>query len=296
MDLFSLQAIQNSPYSLIYLITAALLLLMGIIVYISNYRSNSYFAFLAISLPVAIWLISDYLDIVLPFSPSGERLAVTIAKIEYVGVPLISLTFSFFIFCFLQLVDRYKYYFIVVSSLSVGFILLSLFSGILINGVYRYHFFLFDMYYVKFGAGGYLFLAYFISLACFTFYILLQNYRSSGQGLRKNQMKMFLIAYLVAYTALIDFLPCLGFHVMPLGVFSICVYLVLMTWAFLKEKVFDIKNAFLIVFINTFFTILLFSTSFLFLLNRHVYHFAFDITNINKKIFINTISTVNTLH
>ena len=286
MDLFSLQAIQNSPYSLIYLITAALILLMGIIVYISNYRSNSYFAFLAISLPVAMWLISDYLYIVIPFSSSGERLAETIEKIEYIGVPLISLTFSFFIFCFLQLVDRYKYYFIFVSALSIGLILLSCFSGFITNGVYRYHFFLFDMYYVKFGAGGYLFLAYFVSVACFTFYVLLRNYRSSDQGLRKNQMKMFLMAYLVAYTALIDFLPCLGFHVMPLGVFSICVYLVLMTWAFLKEKVFDIKNAFLIVFINTFFAILLFSTSFLFLLNRHVYHFIVTQNSLGLSIIL----------
>jgi signal transduction histidine kinase len=274
MALFSLQAIQNSPYALMYLMTAALLLLMGIIVYISNYRSNSYFAFLAISLPVAVWLISDYLDIVIPFGPSGERLAETVSKIEYIGVPLISFTFSFFIFCFLQLVDRYKYYFIVLSAFSVGFILLGWFSGFFIHGVYRYHYSLFDMYYVKFSAGGYAFLAYFVSVACFTFYVLLQNYRSSDRGLRKNQMKVFLIAYLTAYTAIIDFLPCLGFHVLPTGVFSICVYLVLMTWAFLKEKVFDIKNAFLIVFINTFFVLLLFTFAFLVLLNRDIYHFV----------------------
>jgi signal transduction histidine kinase len=46
-----------------------------------------------------------------------------------------------------------------------------------------------------------------------------------------------------------------------------------MTWAFLKEKVFDIKNAFLIVFINTFFVILLFTFVLLILLNQDIYRF-----------------------
>jgi len=273
-DLFSLQAIQNYPSSLIYLNISALLLLMGIIVYISNYRSNSSFAFLLISPPVAIWMVCQYFYKVIPFTPGGERLAEAVTKIEYVGVPLITFTFAFFIFCFLQLVDRYKYYLIGILTLSAGFILLFWFSPVFISGIYRYHFLLYDTYYAKYGVGGYVFLAFFVSNALFTFYILLQNYRSSDQGLRKNQMKVFLIAYPVAYTALIDFLPCLGFHVLPTGVFSICVYLVLMTWAFLKEKVFDVKSAFLIVFINTFFTLLLFSIAFLVLLNRHVYHFV----------------------
>ena len=273
-DLFSLQTIQNFPASLMYLNIAALMLLMGLIVYISNYRSNSYFAFLLISPPVAIWMICQYLYKVIPNNPAGARLAESVTKIEYIGVALISFTFSFFIFCFLQLVEKYKYYFIGLSAFSISFILLSWFSDIFVHGVYRYHFFLFDTYYPKYDAGGYVFLAFFVANAMFAFYVLLQNYWSSSQGLRKNQMKVFLVAYLVAYTALIDFLPCLGFHVLPTGVFSIGVYLVLMIWAFLKEKVFDIKSAFLIVFINFFFTLLLFSTAFLVLLNRHVYHFV----------------------
>ena len=273
-DLFSLQSIQNFPSSLIYLNIAALVLLMGIIVYISNYRSNSYFAFLLISPPVAIWMVSQYLNKVIPFNPAGERLAEAVTKIEYIGVPLITVTFSLFIFCFLQLVNRYKYYLIGIFALSLGFMGLAWFSRLFISGVYRYHYFLFDTYYPRFGAGGYVFLAFFVSNALFTFYVLLQNYGSSDQGLRKNQMKVFLIAYLAAYTGLIDFLPSLGFHVLPTGVFSIGVYLILMTRPYIKEKVIEIKSAFLIVFINTFFGFLLFSGAFLLLLNRHVYHFV----------------------
>jgi len=43
-----------------------------------------------------------------------------VTKIEYIAYRSFTFTFAFFIFCFLQLVDRYKYYLIGILTLSAG--------------------------------------------------------------------------------------------------------------------------------------------------------------------------------
>jgi signal transduction histidine kinase len=271
LDLLSISRIEDSPIAIIYLITAAQMLLLGIVVCIRDFRNKSYFAFFTISLSVSIWLTCQYLYKVLPFSPEGEKIAIEITKIEYVGVSFISITFSYFVFSFLQLEKKYRYYFVGGLAVSAIFVLLSIFTNLFLDGVYRYQFVTFKTYYARFTILGFLFLVVFVFYVLFTFVILVLHYRRSEPGLRKNQMKVFLIAYCTAYTALIDFLPCLGVKVLPIGVISIYLYVLLMTRAFFKEKIFDIRNDFLIFFTNILLAILLF-TGIFFVLQNHIAH------------------------
>jgi signal transduction histidine kinase len=292
LDLLSLSRFEDSPIAIIYLITAAQMLLLGIVVCIRDFRNKSYFAFFTISLSVSIWLTCQYLYKVLPFSPEGERMATEITKIEYVGVSLISITFSYFVFSFLQLEKKYKYYFVGGLAVSTIFILLSIFTKLFLDGVYRYQFVTFRTYYARYTILGFLFLAGFVFYALFTFVILTLHYRRSGPGLRKNQMRVFLFAYCIAYTALIDFLPCLGVKVLPIGVISIYLYVLLMTRAFFKEKIFDIRNDFLIFFANILLAILLFTGIFFVLQNHTAHNFLIAQPSIITSIIVTVIFLV----
>jgi signal transduction histidine kinase len=274
VSIFALHNIQSAPFSLIILFTVILMLFMGAIVYMRNFRDRSNFAFFTISLTVAIWLSCQFLFKIIPFSPEGEKFARAIMKVQCIGVSYISFTFSFFVICFLKLEKRFKHYLWFGFSVSTVFMLLFLFSDVLASGVNMLQFSLFKTYSARYTRWGILFVSYFVIIALFTFYILLQSYRRSNPGLRKNQMRVFLIAYAVAYVALIDFLPGMGVKILPLGIFFIDIYILLTARALFKEKIFDIKNVFLTTFANVLFLILFFGIIFFSLLDQRVYRFA----------------------
>jgi hypothetical protein len=135
VSILSLHNIQSSPICLIFLFTVILILFMGTIVYIRNYRNRSNFAFFTISLVVAIWLGCQFVYKIIPFSPEGEKLACVLVRVEYIGVSFISFTFSFFVICFLKLERRYKHYLLCGLAISTVSVLLFLFTDVLAKGV-----------------------------------------------------------------------------------------------------------------------------------------------------------------
>ncbi|THB64219.1 MAG: hypothetical protein D6B26_05155 [Spirochaetaceae bacterium] len=237
-----LTGLSIGPYSIFYVFAVVLVLVMGLLVYFRDTQNLTNLAFAAISLSVSLWLGPHFFYQSLPANAQGEFIASLFARIEYTGVASISLTYCFFILAFLRIINKNKLLFGIAIVNSIIFTSITLFSpDLLIKEMTRYNFPLFSSWYVRYTVLGYVFVAIFIAIALQTFYILLTHYFRSREGLRKKQMRNFLLAYSVAYLGITDFLSCFGLPLQPIGAFAILLYSLLMIRGFLREKTFDLR-------------------------------------------------------
>ena len=223
-----------NPHALPVLITGLAMLVSGVFVLGKNPASSVNRMFSLICLCVAVWLIPTALG----YFSREASLARFWFKWDNFGVAYISVTVFHFINVFL---NRSPSRFI-----PIGYAVASLFGIIavatdwLIQGVARYPWGYFPQWGLFFGA---LLLAFFFSYMASSFYLLLAEYRTVHQAVRRNQIKYLFLAFLLAYTGSIDYLPAFGVEVYPLGFISIFSFLSVIALTVVRYRLMDITVA-----------------------------------------------------
>jgi K+-sensing histidine kinase KdpD len=107
-----------------------------------------------------------------------------------------------------------------------------------ISGVYNYYW----GYWFKAAIFHPLFLLFFATLAFASFYKL---YRAIKEyvGYKKLQAKYLLTSFLIAYLAIVDFLPDYGIQIYPFGYLPVVFYVLIIGYAIVKYRLLDINVA-----------------------------------------------------
>jgi len=224
-----------SSYSILPLLTAIYIILLGIFVYFNNRKSvlNRILAGLSVSL--FIWLIGY----AIMYSTKSESLAVKLAKFLFIGVIFIPVTDHHFTMRFLNKKNQGK---IIVLSYVLGviFSFASLFSKDFIVGVSSF----FWGYQTKVGRLNDIFLAFFFILIIRCWYYVYIEYKINTAGKTQDQLrriKYVFWAFFLGNLGAIDFVSDYGIGLYPIGSINIALFVSIIAYAIIRHQLLDIE-------------------------------------------------------
>ena len=127
------------------------------------------------------------------------------------------------------------------GRILAGYVLSFLFGleGVLgksaISGMWQYPW----GFYPRYGPLGLIFLALFLLLMIAVFHSLFRALQRAQAGLEKKQIKALTIAFSIAYLAALDFVPCFGIQIYPVGFLPIAVFVTLMFRSIYRYQLLD---------------------------------------------------------
>lgn len=224
-----------NPYAIPPLISSVLAFLLSWFVLLKNKKSKLNILFFFEALSISLWLYSDYML----YSGKIAEDGVLWARITYIPVIFIPLFFLHFTLAFSN-TDKFKKTLIIGYVSSFLFVLALLLTNHVISGVERH----FWGYYPKVGFLHHVLIAYFAVLLTTTFLVIYRHSKDKTQPAQeRNKTKLILFTFAVGYLASTDFLPKYGVEFYPVGFFFISIWVVLIAYAIIKHRLFDIQLA-----------------------------------------------------
>lgn len=218
-----------NPYSFPMFITALLITLLGIYVFIQDKNPVSK-SFLIMTVSGGIWqagIGSMYLM-------KNTMLILSFYKIFiFFGVVMIAPCIYFFTTASLGLLEEKKKYVVANYAIAFTFYIASLFTDTLARGVNEY----FWGRYVLYGPLSVPFLIFFSALIIRSLLLYHDSVRKTEPGIKRDQIKLFTISLLIAAMGSVDFLSCFPpLEVYPFGYLPVLVFVSLQTYAILRYK------------------------------------------------------------
>jgi len=200
-------------YALPVASVSAIILCIGLFIWAQNKKSIVNQSFLFICLCVTAWLSGN----ALMYSSTTPKAALAWYRyLTFLGVSFVSPCVYFFSVVWLKLVRRQQITAVVGFLGGLTFYLLGIFSSAGFQGVTQYHW----GYYPKYGPLHYFFLAFFFGYFLAAFYNFISAYQKKPSGIRKTQIKIIAVGFLVSLVGSVDYLPkFFYFNVYPLGFF-----------------------------------------------------------------------------
>lgn len=204
---------------------------LGLLAYFSNRAAATNQHFLMLCISIFVWLYGTGMG----FLSRDPRLALQWFKLDNFGVMYISVAFYAFSMAFLELRRPH--------SIRIGYAIASMFAVVVlltdkfVIGVHKYWW----GYYPRWGAFSIPFFLFFFwyMAAAFTGYF--QSYRKVLSPIKHYQIKYVLIAFLVAYTGSVDYLPTFGYPIYPLGYIPIFILVSVITFAIFRYRLMNIS-------------------------------------------------------
>lgn len=158
-------------------------------------------------------------------------------RIAHIGVIFIPILFVYFVFEFLERKEKWSLIILFISG--IFFLGVNFFSDLLIaNMRWTFNQFYYD------SPPGILYTPFTIwvfGLIIYSHVLLWRAYRTSSPHV-KTQISYFLLATIPGFTgAMIGFLPVYGIDVYPFGNLAATLYPLIITYAIIKERLFDIR-------------------------------------------------------
>ncbi len=222
-----------NPYAIPPLIASILAFLLGLFVLLKNRKSKPNILFSLEAISISLWLFSDFMMY------NSELLETKLiwAKAGYIPVIFIPLFFLHFALSFSKL-NKFKKTLIITYVASCGLVLTLLLTDYVIKGIERH----FWGYYPKVGFLHSVLLVYFGILISASFWV---SYSSSRDKTRlpqeRNVFKLVTVAFIIAYLGCLDFLPKYGIDFYPIGFVFISIWVVIIAYAIIKHRLFDIQ-------------------------------------------------------
>lgn len=232
-----------SIFGLSNLLVACAVLLLGLV---SLFRTR--FSFLAITLFLLTFTISSWLlSFIFLYISKSEALAFWWANVGYLFVPVISPAAYLFIASFLGIVNQRKFYLILFFSLGVFFTISQFYFHAIFSELYQYQWGYYPKFewrfYPKFNSGfSLIFLFFFFSVMILCFVELWNEYkkiRHTHKMQKIKQIKLVGFAFLTGYIGSIDFIPCFGIDIYPLGVMFIGFFIAILCYVIEKYHLLD---------------------------------------------------------
>ena len=223
-------------YALLPFLAGTLILILGAILFRANpnlYRNRS-ISIMCVGL--AIWLYSYAINYIFPDKPF---LNLFLGRFSYFGVTLIPLMYLHFIVEFLNIKkSKYK---IFVNIMSVVFIVVALFSNLIVKEMKTY-------FWGPYPVAGSLHPMYVLFVVSAFIYCLI-NLFLAGYGSRRkdfsavdiNRIKYVFWAFLLGNIGSIDFIQNYGFEFYPFGAINITLLVAIMTFAIVRHQLMDIE-------------------------------------------------------
>src|SRR5881628_28624 len=213
-----------------------LIVTLGIVALLRERGSKVSLAFGALTMSVALWLLSAG---VLYFT-LNEPVALWWAKVEHLGVVVIPSLVFLFTLAIVQRVHEFRAMAWGSLALSGLFYCSILASDRFITGMYHYAW----GYYPGYGPLRVPFLVFFFTLLFGSLRLLQKDLSRSTQVIHHQRIKALLVALAVAYLGVVDYLPAYGMHVYPLGYVPVLGFVLLMFRAVWRYRLQEITPAF----------------------------------------------------
>ncbi len=157
-------------------------------------------------------------------------------KISHVGVILIPILFMQFVYAYTGKLNRRLMY--CVYALGAVFLYADSLTDKLVSVKYAFNLFYYNN-------GGLLYPALFVffqALIIYGHYLLWLEYKISNDSTRRKQIRYFFIATLVGFLGgSVSFAPVFGVYVYPYTIITVCLYPVIMGYAILRYRLFDLR-------------------------------------------------------
>ncbi|MGB4125662.1 MAG: PAS domain S-box protein, partial [Dethiobacteria bacterium] len=218
-----------NPYSFSMFITALLVTLLGIFVYISD-RNLVSKSFLIMAVSSGIWQAG----IGVTYLMRDTMLILSFYKVfVFLGTVMIAPSIYYFTTASLGLLEEKKKYVVVNYALAFAFYLTSLLTDWLARDVQEH----FWGPYVLYGPLSIPFLVFFFALIIRSLLLYLGSVRKMEPGIKRDQVKLFTVSLSIAVLGSVDFLSCFPpFEVYPFGYLAVLAFVSLQTYAILRYR------------------------------------------------------------
>jgi signal transduction histidine kinase len=232
IQLFKLTNYTFNPYAIPNFLVSIFLLAIGTFVFVKNKKSAVNISFLVLCLSASIWIFGNAVS----FSSLNETTALFWSRFSYTGVVFISTNVYAFSVAYLKLKRQKRS---VILGYLVSFIFMLLIrTDYFVNGVKKY----FWGYCNTVGPVEYPFLGLFLVLMFASLCNFYKGYKREKLPIEKEHRKYLFIGFLIAYLAVVDYLPDLGIEVYQLGYIPVTVCLSIFGYAIVKYRLMDIET------------------------------------------------------
>lgn len=220
-------------YSIPTFLSAVSALLIGVFVVVQNTKSKINRSFFKLTLATFLWQIGTAFALI----SSNPEIALNSTRIGFLGIALIPVTTYKLVISFLG-TDRENKRIVAFGYLInfLCFIPLS-WTPYMFNGVYKFHW----GYWYKAGFLHPIFLIFFGYFMLLTFYQLYNSYKREKSPFEKNRKKYLLLALLIAYIGIEDYLPTYGLRIYPFGYFTVIGCILILAFAIVRYRLMDIN-------------------------------------------------------
>lgn len=234
--LFDPASYSFSLYAVPTLITAAAILLLGLLVLVRERVSLVSVSFALVTGAVSIWLFATSLV----YCSTDPSVALWWAKAGYLGIPFIVPTTYQFTLVVLRIFKQYEKLVWLSWAIAGFFSACALWTDALVGGLYQHWW----GYYSRYNWMGLPFQLFFFSMFMLSMYHYWTEYRKAEPGRHKLRIRLFMIAWAAGYIASVDYVATYGVPVYPFGYLSIAAFLVIASVAIWKYHLVDITPAF----------------------------------------------------
>ena len=193
-----------------------------------NPRARINQSFFFMGLHAVVW----QLGIALMLCSRDPGLAEKWYRFSYLGVVFICPGVFFFTSSVTRQLTKSKGKIVAAYVLALLFGLEGVLGHSTITGVWRYSW----GFYPRYGPFSLLFLSLFVVLMVLVFQNLVRGLRAAESGFEKKQIKALIIAFSIAYLAALDFVPCFGIPMVPLGFSAVTVFVTIMFWSIYRYQ------------------------------------------------------------
>jgi diguanylate cyclase (GGDEF)-like protein/PAS domain S-box-containing protein len=205
-------AFSLSPYALPVALTGVLILAFGARLLARRFSSISA-AFFCMTFVVAVWMAA----FTAMYSTDQARVAVFWSRLAYLGVPFIAPAIYWFTVEFLRIERRRRALLVAAWILAGVFSALAVATDLLIPNVQQYWWGFYPRYRVS---TGLLFLSFFFGFLILSLGEYIHAFRQA-KGDERKRIRLLIIAFGIAYTGSVDYLPKYGIEAYPFGYVAI---------------------------------------------------------------------------
>jgi|GEM_PF-609612 len=223
-------------YAVPLVVVGLLMFLTGLYIFLHNKHSRANFSFFLICLCGLFWFFGNAAT----YSARTPEAALAFYRaVTFLGVALIAPCVYYFSASWLNLFDKQKAGVRTALFLGAAFYIVGLFSPRSFPGVRHY----FWGYYPVYGPLNYYFLGYFYLVLANAFYNFFRAYFKEPRGVRRTQIRLITLSFVVAFFSSLDYLPkLLSYPVYPLGFLLVFLWILIVAYAIIKYRAMDIET------------------------------------------------------
>lgn len=223
-------------YAIPNIAVSTLIFFTGLFVFVQNRRSPVNIFFFLFCLSLNFWLYGRAIMYCSRSAETALAWAKVFAKMGVFNISPLVYTFSVH---WLGLYQKQKKY---VAAAFVGaflFYIITLITPYGLPSVRHY----FWGYYPVYGPVCKLFLVFFFTYFLAAFRNFFTEWRKAREPVRRKQVRVVTIAFLISFTGAVDFLPkILNLPMYPFGYLSVCIWTVVMAYAIVRYRTMDIQT------------------------------------------------------